>query len=70
VEINRATRQELLRVPGIGPKLADAILAARHSGSLRELSHLRAVGLRNPDKTAPYVLLDGRRPAQQLALFG
>lgn len=29
VELNRADRQELLRVPGIGPRAADAILAAR-----------------------------------------
>ncbi|MCB9137630.1 MAG: helix-hairpin-helix domain-containing protein [Caldilineaceae bacterium] len=69
VEINRAPRRELLRVPGIGPKLADAILAARRNGTLRELSHLRSLGVRNLDKLTPYILLDGRPPAQQLSLF-
>src|SRR6266511_4063618 len=29
VEINRASRQQLLRIPGIGPKSADRIIAAR-----------------------------------------
>lgn len=69
IEINRATRAELLRVPGIGPVAADAILQARRHGRLQELPHLRALGVRDVDKTAPYILLNGRRPAVQLALF-
>ena len=68
VEVNTATRAELLRVPGIGIKTADAILRARQSGHLRELSHLRAQGAIVP-RAAPFVLLDGRRPPQQLSLF-
>ncbi|MGH2537045.1 MAG: helix-hairpin-helix domain-containing protein [Candidatus Promineifilaceae bacterium] len=68
VELNRAGREELLRVPGIGPKGAQAILAARRRGRLRDLQDLRAIGVR-PGRPAPYVLLDGRRPAFQLPLF-
>ncbi|MCC6166574.1 MAG: radical SAM protein [Caldilineaceae bacterium] len=69
IEINRATRGELLRIPGIGPIAADAILQARRQGRLRELSHLRALGVRDVGKCAPYILLDGRRPALQLTLL-
>lgn len=69
VEINRASRADLLRVPGIGPKIADAILAARRQNKLTDLAHLRTLGLRDPERTARYILLNGRRPAQQLALF-
>jgi predicted DNA-binding helix-hairpin-helix protein len=69
VEINRASRSELLRVPGIGPKTADAIIAERRRGRLTELAHLRALGLRDPAQSSPYILLNGRAPAQQLTLF-
>jgi predicted DNA-binding helix-hairpin-helix protein len=69
VELNRAGRAELLRVPGIGPAAADAILQARGRATLRELSQLRALGIRDVDKAAPYILLNGRPPFRQLSLF-
>jgi predicted DNA-binding helix-hairpin-helix protein len=69
VELNHASRTQLLRVPGIGPTAADAIIRARQQGNLRELAHLRALGIRDVARTAPYILLSGQRPAQQLALF-
>jgi predicted DNA-binding helix-hairpin-helix protein len=68
VELNRADRHTLLRVPGIGPKGVEAILKARRTGKLRDLSRLRALGI-NPTRAAPFILLDGKRPAQQIALF-
>jgi predicted DNA-binding helix-hairpin-helix protein len=69
LDVMYAERTALLRVPGIGPKGADAILKARRQGHLRDLAHLRAIGIRAPEQAAPYILLDGRRPPQQLALF-
>lgn len=69
VEVNRASRRELLRVPGIGPRSADAILRARRLGRLRDLADLRALGAR-ADQAAPFVLLDGKRPPRQLSLWG
>jgi predicted DNA-binding helix-hairpin-helix protein len=69
VEINTASRNELLHIPGIGPVAADAIIVARHKGQLRELAHLSALGVRDVARSAPYLLLDGKRPAHQLALF-
>ena len=69
VDVMRASRLELLRVPGIGPRAADAILRARRLGRLTDLSHLRAIGAARVERAAPYILLDGRRPPQQLRLF-
>jgi len=66
VEINRADLHELMRIPGIGPKGARAILGARRKGRLHDLGELRAYGVQI-GRAAPFVLLDGRRPAQQLA---
>jgi predicted DNA-binding helix-hairpin-helix protein len=68
LELNRASRAQLLRVPGIGPKSADKIVAARRQAKLRDLSQLKALGVAT-GWAAPYVLLDGRRPAHQLALW-
>lgn len=68
VEVNRAGRETLLRVPGIGPQGADRLIAARRRGRLRDLQDLRALGIA-ADRAAPFILLDGRRPARQLSLF-
>ena len=69
VEIMTASRLQLLRVPGIGPKGAEAILRARRLGHLTELSHLRSLHIAAPEQAAPYILLDGKRPAHQMTLF-
>jgi predicted DNA-binding helix-hairpin-helix protein len=68
VEINRAARETLLRVPGIGPRGADAIVRARRSGPLRDLRDLQRLGV-VAVRAAPFVLLAGRRPAWQPALL-
>lgn len=68
VELNRAEREELLRVPGIGPKGVAAILNARRRGKLREVRDLQAIGVQTK-RLKPFVLLDGKRPTYQLPLF-
>lgn len=68
VELNRAAREWLLRVPGIGPKSAERILEARRRGTLRELRDLRALGVA-VQRAAPYILLDGQRPPYQPRLW-
>ena len=68
VEINNAERHDLLRIPGIGLKGADAILSARRHGRLRDVSALRKLGI-IVARAAPFLLLDGRRSASQLAMF-
>jgi predicted DNA-binding helix-hairpin-helix protein len=68
LEINKAERRELLRVPGIGPKGADAILRARRTEKLRDLASLKKLGIITT-RVAPFVLLDGRRPERQSVMF-
>ena len=68
VELNTADRRDLLRVPGIGPKSAEKLLRERRGGRLRELCDLRKLGI-VADRTAPFILLDGRRPPRQLSLW-
>jgi predicted DNA-binding helix-hairpin-helix protein len=69
VDLMVAERGALMRVPGIGPTGADAIIRARREKRLTDLAQLRALGLRGVEGMAPYVLLDGRQPPHQLPLF-
>jgi predicted DNA-binding helix-hairpin-helix protein len=68
VELNRADRRDLIRVPGIGPRTADMLLRARREQHILDLSQLKKLGI-HADRMAPFVLLDGKRPAQQPSLF-
>ena len=70
VEVSRADRAALLRVPGIGPKSAGALVNARRRGSIRDLRDLRALGVA-AGRAAPFVLLDGRSQVEgrQLSLL-
>lgn len=69
IDLSTADRLRLLRVPGIGPKSADAILRARRAGHLHDLSDLRKLGVPNPGRAAPYILIGGRSPLIQQRLF-
>lgn len=46
VAINSATAEELRQLPGIGPALAAAIIAARPFDSVNELQRVRGIGPR------------------------
>jgi len=69
VEIMTASHEQLLRIPGIGPVGADAIIRARRQGRITELAHLRKLNIHAPEQAAPYILLDGHRTATQMDLF-
>jgi predicted DNA-binding helix-hairpin-helix protein len=69
IEINQASREELLRIPGIGPKSVEIILSARRERLLRDLSVLGKMGIL-AKRAAPYILLDGKRPERQLVFAG
>ncbi len=69
IEVMSAEREQLLRIPGVGPIGAKAIISARRRGTLSELLHLKQIGIRTPHKVAKYILLNGRQPARQLRLF-
>jgi len=68
VELNRADKRDLLRVPGIGPSGAEKIINARRSRALTRLPQLNALKI-NAKRAAPFVLLNGKRPEFQLGLI-
>ncbi len=68
IEINEASRRELLHIPGIGPKGVAALLIERRKNRLKRIEDLRKIGI-NPSRAYPYITLDGRRPNQQLSLL-
>jgi len=73
VELLRASREDLLRVPGVGPLAAERLLAVRRRAVLRGLEDLKRIGI-DVSRAAYFIALRGRRlatrpPAQQLGLF-
>ncbi|HEY0330538.1 MAG TPA: putative DNA modification/repair radical SAM protein [Rhodopseudomonas sp.] len=64
LDVNRASRDELLRVPGFGRRAVDRILAARGQAALR-LSDLPALHIPR-NKALPFIVLSDHRPARQL----
>jgi predicted DNA-binding helix-hairpin-helix protein len=68
IEINLADRHELLRIPGIGPKGALAILNTRKNGRLRSLSELGKIGV-DVTRVSPFILVNDKRPSYQLMFW-
>jgi predicted DNA-binding helix-hairpin-helix protein len=69
VDINQAARGELLRIPGIGPRTANAILDARRGGTrIRFVEDLRRLGV-PLQRVESFILINGKRPIRQLRLF-
>jgi putative DNA modification/repair radical SAM protein len=62
LDVNRASREELLRVPGFGVRTVDRILSSRRVRSLRldDLARLKAP----LHKVRPFVVLPDHRPTQ------
>ena len=59
VEITTATREDLQRVPGFGPRAVERILLVRGKEILRDLADLRRLGVR-AGRAAGFVTLKGR----------
>jgi predicted DNA-binding helix-hairpin-helix protein len=68
IEINRAPRHRLLKIPGIGPRSADRIIAAHREARLQDITQLKALGV-TTGWAALYLLLDGQRTPEQLQLW-
>ncbi|WP_459664509.1 putative DNA modification/repair radical SAM protein [Novosphingobium sp. 11B] len=60
VDLNRAPREAMLRVPGLGVKAVDAILAARRHRSIR-LEDLARLSI-SVKKLRPFIVTDDWRP--------
>lgn len=77
VEINRASRELLLKVPGIGPRSAWRIINTRRQFAIASVSELKNLGV-VVKRAAPFITIRGKavdsgRPVfsfQQLSLFG
>jgi predicted DNA-binding helix-hairpin-helix protein len=68
IEINKASKNQLLRIPGIGLKGARAILKNRIRKSISSTEDLRRIGI-NPSRVVPYILLNGKRPEYQTSFL-
>jgi putative DNA modification/repair radical SAM protein len=64
LDINRASREDLLRVPGFGTKTVDRIISTRRTTSIRaaDLARLHIPG----NKALPFIVLSDHRPSPHL----
>ena len=62
IEINRATLDQLMQLPGIGPRYAEAILKYRQERgpftSVEQLTLVRGIGPKTLEKIRPFVKVD------------
>jgi putative DNA modification/repair radical SAM protein len=72
IEINEAEREELLRVPGIGPVSAKRILKLRARKRITSIDNLKSIGV-VVKRAAPFILVNGKYPLKgctsQLSIF-
>jgi len=67
LEVMRADREELLRVPGIGPETAVRIVKARKEGTLLTVEDLQRLGVRL-SRAAPFLLLRGKPLTKEMPI--
>ena len=65
IEVNRASREELLRIPGIGPKKVEMIARYRKRMKIQSEDDLKLLGI-SIESVAQYILLNGKTPIHQL----
>ncbi|MDW7709075.1 MAG: ComEA family DNA-binding protein [Deferrisomatales bacterium] len=66
LDLNRATREDLEALPGVGPKTAEAILSARESAggfdAVEDLLRVRGIGPRTLTRLRPLVRVEKEAP--------
>lgn len=67
IDLNRASKEELLRIPGVGPISVQRILEIRRGSKLSRIEDLAKIGA-DAQRAAPFVLMNGKRVTHQLAL--
>ncbi|MBI9051258.1 MAG: hypothetical protein JEZ00_17680 [Anaerolineaceae bacterium] len=65
LEINQADYEQLIRIPGIGPKTARVILSERKHHLIGDSSSLKKLGV-NTNRAIPFLLLNGKKADRQL----
>lgn len=68
VEINKANKEDLLRIPGIGHKGVQTIIQARRQHKLNNIQQLNKMGI-GTKRASNYILLNGKRPARQMSFL-
>lgn len=68
LEVNKADKLSLLRVPGIGPKTANLILSARLKNKLTHPDELHSLGV-NLSRAAPFIQVNGKVSAYQTSFI-
>jgi competence protein ComEA len=62
VDLNRATRTELMAIPGIGPQLAERIVSHREGqgkfARVEDLTHVHGIGDATMNKLRPWVTVE------------
>ena len=66
LDINLASREELMRLPGIGPVLAERIVADRQANGpfrrIEDLTRIRGIKSRTLEKLRPYIFVAADSP--------
>jgi competence protein ComEA len=57
IDVNQASVSELRSLPGIGPKMADAIVAGRPFKSVDDLRRVRGIGVKRLEQLRPHLTL-------------
>lgn len=60
IDVNRASLEELMRLPGVGPVMAQNILSARMErafASVEDLDRVKGIGPKTLDKLRPFVVV-------------
>jgi len=71
IEINSASYDKLIRIPGIGPLFASRIIKARRENKIKDLKDLKKIGI-PIEKCKNFILINGKSPSSsknQLTLF-
>lgn len=64
IEINQAEKQDLLHIPGIGPKSANSIIKERRIQKFTSINDLKKLGI-NTNRISQFILLNGKKPPYQ-----
>ena len=64
VDINRGSVEELQRLPGIGPVLAERVIQYRREhgkfASIRDIQNVKGIGVKRFAQLEPYLHIDGK----------
>lgn len=60
IEINQAEREELMKVPGIGPSSSSKIVQMRRAYKVKSTADLKILGV-NVKRAFPFIILEGKK---------